>query len=312
MPVDVSGGALLVGLLTATVRMAVPLLLAALGELLAQRAGILNVGVEGIMLAGALAAFLGAFFTGHAYLGVMFAAVVGASFAWTHAYFSIALRADQAVSGIALNLVAFGLTTFVFRSTFGLTAGPPTTAGLVEVPIPLLSDLPIVGTILFRHNLLVYVAFLLVPLLSLMLFHTRFGLQVRAVGENPLAAECMGISVHRIRYLCTVIGGMLAGLAGSVLSLGLLNLFQEGITGGRGFIALAVVVFGNWNPLGALMGALIFSVSDALQLRLQALGVAVPHQLLLMSPYLVTLVTIVGVTGRSKPPAALAAPYRRN
>lgn len=299
----------IVGLLAATIRQAVPLLYAALGELITERSGVLNIGIEGNMLIGALAGFVGAYYTGSPWGGVALALVAGGAMGLLMAIGSVTLRADQIASGIALNILALGASGFVFRYLFADLFLPPTITGFTGIHIPVLSDLPFLGPVLFQQVGLVYVAFLLVPAIWFLVYRTNFGLNIRVVGDAPEAGESVGIRVGLTRYLCTTIGGVLSALGGSMLSLAHMNMFVEEMTAGRGFIALTAVIFGRWNPGRTLVATLLFGFADALQLRFQALGFGIPFQFLLMTPYVLTILVLFLARGRADAPAALAVPY---
>jgi general nucleoside transport system permease protein len=300
----------LIGVLSAGVRLATPILLAALGEVFAERAGVLKISIEGEMLIGALGGFLGAYYSHNIWLGLLAGMASAALFSLIAAVMSVTLKVDQVITGITLNILALGLTSFIYRFILGRSMIPPSVKALEPVKIPLLSSIPLLGPILFHQNMLVYLTFfLLVPGCSLIIFRTPFGLNMRAVGEYPLAADTVGIHVQGLRYVCVLIGGVFSGLGGAFMTLAQLNMFTENMTAGRGFIALAAVIFGKWHPAGAMLAALLFGTADALQLRLQGLGVNVPYQFLLMLPYLLTIVALVGVVKRTNAPAALAVPY---
>jgi len=304
--------AFLIGLCVATIRLAVPILLASLGEVFAQRSGVLNLGVEGMMLIGAFVGFAGAFHTGNVWIGFLIGMIAGALMGLLMAFMAVTLQADQVITGIMIVLIAGGLVTFFQSRVFGTSQYiPPKTAGLQTIPIPLFSQLPVVGEVLFQQNLLVYLAWLTVPLLATVLSRTTWGLKIRAVGENPRAADCLGVNVFVTRYLCVIFGGAMAGLGGAFLPLGYLGTFSENISGGRGWIAIALVIFGNWKPYRVLAGALLFGGVNALQLRLQALGANLPFQFMLMLPYLLTIIALVMVTRKASGPASLCVPYRR-
>jgi simple sugar transport system permease protein len=302
----------LIGVLAAGVRLATPILLAALGEVFAERAGVLKISIEGEMLAGALFGFLGAFYLKNIWLGMLSGMLAAALFSLIAGVMSITLKVDQVITGITLNILALGLTSFVYRFILGKSMIPPSVKALKVLKIPLLAQIPIVGPILFQQNIIVYVTvFVAVPVSTVILFKTTFGLNLRAVGEYPLAADTVGINVLVIRYVCVLIGGICSGLGGAFMTLAQLNMFTENMTAGRGFIALAAVIFGRWHPVGAMIATLLFGTADALQLRLQALGVQVPYQFLLMLPYLLTIIALVGVVKRTNAPAALAVPYEK-
>lgn len=302
----------IVGVLAAGIRLATPILLAALGEVFAERSGVLKISIEGEMLIGALFGFLGAFYLKNRWLGLVIGMGCAALYSLVAGIFSITLKVDQVITGITLNILALGLTSFFYRFILGKSFIPPSITSLGVLKIPVLGNIPIIGPIFFQQNIIVYVTFFaLVPVSTFVLFKTTFGLNLRAVGEYPLAADTVGIHVSMTRYVCVVIGGLFAGLGGSFMTLAQLNMFTENLTAGRGFIALAAVIFGRWHPVGAMIATLLFGIADALQLRLQALGVNVPYQFLLMLPYLLTIIALVGVVKRTNAPAALAAPYEK-
>ncbi len=301
----------IVGLLAAAVRLAAPILLAALGEIFTERAGILNLGLEGIMLMGALAGFAGAYATGSLWLGVLTAMLCGAVMGLLMGFMSVTAKVNQVVAGLGITILVSGLSTLLFRLFVGLLSTPPTIDMFPEQPIPGLSQIPVLGEMFFSHNILVYLALILVPVAWVVLYRTRFGLALRAVGERPDAVDTRGLSVDRLRYLSLIIGGALAGLGGAFLPLASLGLFWTQITAGRGFIAIAVVVFARWDPVRALWGALLFGGAMALQLSLQTLKMPIPSELLLMLPYVITIIVLVGVSRRAEFPAAFAVPYSR-
>lgn len=301
-----------IGLLQATLRTATPLLLAGLGELFSERAGILNIGLEGIMLIGALFGFLVANKTGNLWLGVAAGGGAGILIALIHAVLSVSFGVSQVVSGVGINILCIGISLTTYRWVFGMSSSSVPVAPAQEpVAIPWLSELPVIGQIFFQQLPLVYIALLLVPLTWFIFYKTELGLKIRAVGEHPLAAETLGVNVYFIRYLCVIICGLLTGIAGTFLSLGLLNIFLDNMTAGRGWIALAVVIFGKWKPFGVLWASLLFGLASAFQLRIQAAGFDIAYQFLLMAPYVLTMVALIGAVGRSVAPAALARPYLR-
>lgn len=300
-----------IGLLAAAVRLATPILLAALGELFAERAGVLNIGLEGMMLCGALGGFLGSQATGNPWIGVLTGVFAGCLLALLFAYLTITLSADQVICGIMVNLLALGATGFLHRSIYGITTIIPSATPLKDWHIPYLSEIPILGPILFQQNPMVYISIALVFVCWFILARTTWGLKIRAVGEYPQSADSVGVSVAKVRYAAVLGCGALAGMGGAFLSLGQLNMFVEHMTAGRGFIALAVVIFGRWHPLGALGASLLFGAAEALQIRIQALGIDIPFQFLAILPYALTVVALVSIAGRSVQPAALGLPYRR-
>jgi simple sugar transport system permease protein len=296
------------GLLAATLRFATPLLFGALGGIMSERSGVINVGLEGMMLMGAFFGIFGADVFGSWFLGVLAGIAAGGVLAFVHAVFSIALRADQVVSGVAVNLLALGLTGYIFIAHYGDQGTPGEIPSVPEVTLPLVKDIPFVGDAIGKMSLLTWLALLLVPLMALYLYRTPAGLRLRSVGEKPRAADSVGIAVLRTRYLAVVASGCLAGLGGVYLSIALVHSFNQGMTAGRGFIALAVVIFGAWRPYGALAGACLFGFSSAVAQRLPAFSesLAVLFQAL---PYVLVLVVVAGLIGRSRPPAAIGVPY---
>ncbi len=311
MNLELITASFIIGILAASVRLATPILFAALGEIFTERAGILNLGLEGIMLMGALSGFLGAFWTGSLWVGVLAAILTGLLFGLLMGFMSITVKANQVVAGLGITILGSGLSTLLFRLAFGLRTTPPTLDIFPVVPIPLLSDLPVLGPVLFQHNVLVYLALILVPIAALVLFQTHFGLTIRAVGESPDAVDTRGLNVSWIRYLSLAIGGALAGLGGGYLVLGSLGLFWTQMTAGRGFIAIAVVVFSKWSPWRALLGALVFGLAGAVQISLQTIRVPIASELLLMLPYIITIVVLISVSRRAEFPSAFAVPYYR-
>ncbi|MBW7959603.1 MAG: ABC transporter permease [Candidatus Promineofilum sp.] len=300
-----------IGVLAASIRLATPILLSALGEIFVERAGILNLGIEGIMLMGALSGFLGAYWTHNLWIGVLAGMLTGILFGLLMGFMSITAKANQVVAGIGITILGGGLSTLLFRLVFGLRTVPPTLKIFPTLPIPVLSRIPVIGPVLFEHNILVYLALILVPVASVVLYRTHFGLKVRAVGESPDAVDTRGISVGRTRYLALIIGGAMAGLGGAYLVLGSLGLFWTQMTAGRGFIAVAVVVFSKWDPGRALLGAWVFGLASALQISLQTLNVPIASQILLMLPYVITIIVLISVSRRAEFPSAYAVPYFR-
>jgi len=300
--------AILVGIAHSGIRLATPYLFAALGETFAQRSGVLNLGVDGVMLMGAFSAFYVVFNTESVWLGVGAALIVGALMGLLMAVVSVTLKAEQGISGIGLYLFGLGMSSLLFKTQIGSVES---VQGFSALHIPFLSELPIVGRIFFQHSMLVYLAYALVPVAAFVINHTTFGLKVRAVGHNPEAADSLGVNVNRVRYATLVIGSALAGLAGASLSIGLLNIFQENMTNGLGFIAVALVYFGGWRPVGVLMGALLFSTVNALQLWVQVLGLPIPSDLAVMMPYVLTIVALAFAVRQIQQPAALTKPYER-
>jgi simple sugar transport system permease protein len=302
--------AFLIALVASGIRLAVPVLLAVLGEIFSERSGVLNLGLEGIMAVGAFAGFAVAFTLGNAWLGVVAGLLAGGLMGLIMAFFSATLQTNQVITGISLVILGQGASAFLYRQIFGVSSRPPRVEGFAELAIPGLSQIPVLGPILFQHNIVVYLAVILVVLSWAALSHTTWGLKVRAVGEYPSAADTSGVNVAHIRYTCVVLGAALTGLGGSFLSVAQMRMFLENMIAGRGWIAIALVIFARWRPSLALAGAVLFGVADALQFRLQALGFAVvPYEFLLMLPYALTILVLVSRSGREAGPAALGEPY---
>jgi simple sugar transport system permease protein len=301
---DISGA-----LLTSAVTMAIPLLLAGLGELVSERAGVINVGLEGMMLTAAFAAMVTVYFSGSPLLGILSGAMTGVTLAGVFALAVVIRNANQVVTGIALNLLAVGVTGVAYRSVFGITGSALMIPGLSRVALPGLSGLPLIGEALFTQTIVGYLAFLLVPACAFLISGSVPGLLLRMVGENPHAAAAQGVSVVRVRMLAILACGALAGIGGAYLSVVYARTFVEGMSAGRGFIALAIVIFGRWSPWGILGAALVFGLASALQFHFQASGLSIPYQFFLMLPYVVTLLALAMSAGRTKAPAALGQPY---
>jgi len=298
-------------LLQSTVTMAVPLLFAALGELVAERAGIINIGLEGMILTGAFTALLVTFHSGSAAAGLAGAWAAGLLMALAFVYPVVVHGANQVVVGTAMNLLALGVTGVAYRAIFGVTGAALTVSGFGAVPLPLLSGLPLIGTAFFEQSILGYLAFGLVPLVWYGMSRTVPGLKLRMVGEHPRAAAAQGVGVRATQVGAVVACALLAATAGTYLAVAYANTFVEGMSAGRGFIALAIVIFGRWSPWGALGAALLFGFATALQFHVQALGWRIPYQFLLMLPYVLTLVVLMGYAGTTRPPASLGLPVRR-
>jgi len=295
-------------LIAATLRFATPLTLAALGGIVSERSGVINVGLEGMMLMGAFFGIFGADLLDSWFLGLLVGMAAGGLLALVHAFFAVQLRADQVVSGMALNFLALGITGYIFLDHYGDQGTPDNIPRVPDVSIPGVRDIGFVGDAIGKANLLTWLALIGVVLLAVYLFRTASGLRLRSVGEHPRAAETVGISVPRTRYLAVTASGMLAAMGGAYLSIAFVGSFNQGMTAGRGFIALAAVIFGNWRPGGALAAALLFGFSSALAQRLPAFS---PSSAVLFQalPYVLTLIAVAGVIGRSRPPAAVGQPY---
>ncbi len=299
--------ALVTGLLVAAVPIAVPILLPALGEAVVEQSGILNIGIEGLVLVGAWGAYAGAIVTHSLLGGVLAAVVVGIAFALVLALFYVTLGTDQIVTGVLANIFAVGFTSLTY---FQFLPERPTLPAASTYSIPALSQIPILGPSLFRNTGLTFLALLAVPAIWLLLRQSWFGLNVRAVGEHPEAAAVAGVNVHLIRYATLVLGGIMASLGGAALAIDDLRGFVENASDGRGFIALAVVVLGKWNPWAVFGGVALVAVADAGQFRLQASGIAIPHDLLLMLPYVLAIAVLVGFAGGARYPSAVGEAYR--
>jgi ABC-type uncharacterized transport system permease subunit len=299
---------IVVGILASGIRLATPYLYAAIGEAFSQRSGVLNLGVEGQMLMGAFAAFYVALTTGNLWLGLLAAVVVGAVMGLAMAFVTVNLQAQQGISGIGFYLFGLGMSTLLFQMLLGTVE---TVSGFSPIHIPVLSDIPVLGEIFFSHNIMVYGAYALVPIATFVLNKTNIGLKIRSVGENPEAADSVGVSVGSVRYLTVTLGGVLSAIAGASLSIALLNVFQQNMTSGLGFIAVALVYFGGWRPVGVLLGALLFSMVNSLQLWLQVLGVPIPSDIAVMMPYILTIIALVLTVQRVRAPSALTKPFER-
>jgi len=305
---DIFSATVIVGILTSGIRLATPYLYAAIGETFGQRSGVLNLGVDGQMLIGAFAAFYVAFTTGNLWLGLLAAMGVGALMGLAMAFVTVNLHAQQGISGIGFYLFGLGMSDLLFKMLLGTVE---TVKGFPKVAVPLLSDIPFLGEIFFRQNILVYGAFLLVPTAWFVLNKTTLGLKIRAVGENPEAADSLGVSVARVRYFTIILGGTLSGLAGASMSIALLNVFQQNMTSGLGFIAVALVYFGAWRAWGVLAGALLFSMVNSLQLWMQVLNIPIPSDIAVMLPYILTIIVLVATVSRVRSPSALTRPFER-
>ena len=300
---------IIVGIISSGIRLATPYLYASIGETFGQLSGVLNLGVDGVMLMGAYAAFFTVVKTGSLTLGLLAAMGIGALLGLLMAFISVTMKAEQGISGIGLYLFGLGMSELLFKKTLGAVQ---TVNGFPPLHIPGLSHIPVLGRIFFQHNVLVYIAFALVPVAWFVLNKTPFGLKLRAIGQNPQAADSLGINVNRMRYLTVTLGGVLSGVAGASLSIALLNVFQQNLTNGMGFIAVALVYFGGWRPRGLLIGALLFSMVNALQLWVQVRGISIPSDFALMMPYVITILVLAAMAKRRvHAPAALNVPFER-
>jgi ABC-type uncharacterized transport system permease subunit len=302
---------IIVSLLALTLVKATPLTLGSLSGIFCERSGVVNIAIEGMMLTAAFTGFTASFFTGSNAVGILVAILTGALMALLHAVLSIRFKMDQIISGTVINLMAIGLTGYFNRVLyFGRTV--PGVETLPHLEIPVLSGIPVLGPVLFNHQPIVYAMMILVIVAHVVMFYTNWGLRTRAVGEHPRAADTLGINVFRTRYINVVIGGMIAGLAGAFLSLEAVGTFEKLMSNGRGFIALAAMIFGKWTPFGSLAAALLFGFAEALSVQLQIWGVTViPYQFLSMLPYVLTIIILAGVVGRAIAPAAIGQPYEK-
>ncbi len=318
MTPELGAVAIIVGIIHSGIRLATPYLYAAIGETFGQRSGVLNLGVEGIMLMGAFIGFYATFQTGSLALGVLAAALIGILMGLVMAFISVTMQAEQGISGIGLYMFGLGMSSLLFKTLLGTVEGvngfPDLNFCLSSVGMDsafCLSDIPVLGDIFFGYSIMTYAAFALVPLSWWVLNRTTWGLKIRAVGQNPQAADTLGVSVATVRYLTVTFGSMLAGIAGASLSISLLGIFQENMTNGQGFIAVALVYFGSWTPFGVLAGAMLFSLINALQLWVQVLGLNIPSDVAVMLPYLLTIIVLAFPFRRALQPAALTKPFER-
>lgn len=298
-------------LLLSTIRMATPILIVALAELYSERAGQVNIGLDGIMAFGALVGFLTSYISGNPYLGVLAGGIAGLLINMVYAFCTITLGAEQIVYGMAINIFAPALASFIYKIYFGISSTLAQATLMKVMPIPILSKIPILGPVLFNHTIIVYLAYLLVPFTYVFFTKTKPGLNYRAVGEYPKAAESLGINVVRQKYIACMICGALAGMGGAYLTTCYISTYSDGVVSGRGFIALSAVIFGRWMPGGVLMAALLFGFTDALQLRLQVMSSGTPYQLLAMIPYLSTLFVLAFLGIKKAGPKANGKPYFR-
>lgn len=300
----------LTAFLTAAVRMAIPLVYAGLGETIAEKTGILNIGMEGVMLSGAFFSFAGTFYSGSIIVGLLCGMAGGAAVSGIHALLSIKLAKDQSVSGIAINIFILGVTSFLYKL---MSSGQSyqQIEPLAKLRIPLLADIPLIGNALFHQDILTYIAYALVIGVTFFYNKTSKGLAFASIGENPRAADSAGIPVHKYQYTAMLLNGFLGGIGGAYLVLVQVGNFSENMTSGRGYIALAAVILGRYIPAGMLGAALVFGAANALQIRLQAIGVPLPSQALSMLPYIITLIALMGSIGKSNAPESVGKPYIR-
>jgi ABC-type uncharacterized transport system permease subunit len=309
---DVLAPLLQAGFFAAVIRIATPLLFATIGELLAERAGVLNLGIEGTMLLSAMTGFTAAYFTGSLWLGVAVALITGVVAGALMGLLTVTLGLSQHVSGLGVTLLASGLAFYLYRVVFGEPSTPPGIAPFEPAPVPFLSEIPVLGPVLFTQYALVYVALLLVPVAAFLLYRTPWGLRLRTVGESPQAADAAGVGVAWMRYQALILSGALMALGGAFLSMAQFNAFTFGVVSGRGWVCIALVVFGQWKPWRAAAATVLFAFIDALQLRLQAsAGLDIPYQVFLMMPFVLTILAMAVLSRNARAPAALLVPFRR-
>jgi ABC-type uncharacterized transport system permease subunit len=304
---------ILISMLAGMVRIATPILLAGLGVLITNRAGIMNLGFEGIMLMGAYVGFMTAQQSGSIPLAIAAAMVSGALMSLIMAVMASTLKVDQTVTGLALNILASGLSFYWYRVAYKTVTAEvmPSIEIMKRIQIPLLSQIPILGEVLFSQYLLTYLAFLLVPAIWFFLYRTKYGLEIRCLGENPRAIDMKGINITRLQYITVIAGGMLGALGGAFLTIASAGIFVPEISAGRGWLAIVVVIAGNWRPFRIMLATLVFSFLDAFQLQAQGLGVQFPYQILLALPYVLAILLMIGSRAQSEEPAALGLPYFR-
>jgi ABC-type uncharacterized transport system permease subunit len=308
-----SGGSInFAGMMNVMVFRATPIVLGALAGILCERVGVVNIAIEGMMIAGAFASTIASSLFG-LWAGVLCAILAGGLFATIHAFLSIKYKVNQIISGTMINIFAIGITAYLktlFIDQQGLEyLNEP--GFFLPIPIPLLSRIPVIGPVFFNHNIFVYSMYVLVIVLTIALFKTKWGLRLRAVGEHPKAADTLGINVFKTRYMAVILGGMIAGFGGAYFTLGSVGRFEEAMTAGRGFIALAAMIFGKWTPVGSFGAGLLFGFSESLSTKLSILRFPIPQEFLLMLPYVVTIIVLSGVVGRSQGPAASGVPYEK-
>jgi ABC-type uncharacterized transport system permease subunit len=298
-------------LIAAIISLSVPMAFAALGEVISERAGVINLGTEGVMLVGAISAFYISFFFHSNLVGVLLGAAGGALLGLIMAFISISLKQDQILSGLGIYFLGVGLSGFLYEASFGQVGSTIRITGLPQLPIPILSQIPVIGDSVFSQDIIEYLAFVTLILVIIVVSRTNFGLNLRAVGENPSAADTLGVSVTKIRYAAVIIGATLAGIGGAYLALSSHAFQAENITAGRGFIAVAMVYFGKWRPARAFFGTFLFGAAYLLGAFFQVVGSIIPYYFLLMVPYVLTLVVLVGIARGARAPSALGVPYNR-
>ncbi|WP_125153431.1 ABC transporter permease [Clostridium rectalis] len=300
----------IIGILGATLRLATPLIFAALGGVFSEKSGVVNIALEGIMITGAFFAVLGSYISGSPWIGVIFAIAAGIVMSFIHAYLSINLKADQVVSGVGINVFADALMSFLIVKFFG-TASQTSVVDSIPYPTETMGSIPIIGPLLKELNWFVYIAIILVFISHYVIYKTPLGLRIRSVGEHPKAADTLGVNVYTIRYLCVILSGILGALGGATLSIGIMNLYREGMVSGRGYIALAAMIFGNWKPINAMWASLLFAFADALQLFAKGFGWTLPGEVYEAFPYILTMLVLAGFVGKTQAPAADGVPYEK-
>ena len=299
----------LVGMMNTSLVRATPIALAALCGVIGERAGVVNIGLEGIMLMSAMTSVMLATLTHNLYVGLLVGMLTGMIVAALHAVLVITFKVDQIISGVAVNIVGTGVSSFISNRYLQVNVELNNSGVFPNIPIPGLVKIPILGPVIFENNIMVYLMLILVAVIFVVLFYTRWGLRTRAVGEHPKAADTLGINVYLVRYVNVILGGMIAGMGGAYFTIGSVGRFDKLMTAGKGFIGLAAMIFGNWNPLGALGSSLIFGFADSLQIKMQILNIPIPTEFLQMAPYIVTIIILAGLVGRVHPPAADGSPY---
>lgn len=301
----------MISLLSRAIMMSTPLLYGAIAEVFAERSGVMVTAIEGIFLLGAWAGFTGTYLSGSLAVGLICAIIAGILTAILYGWITVYLKQHQVVTGTAVNILALGLCAFFQRVVFGIPTTPLTVKPLASIPIPLLSNIPVIGPILFRQNILTYLLFAIVPVFYFVLYHTSLGLTVRAAGENPEAVDVAGINVNTIRFSTVLLAGAMGGVAGAFYSIGYLGLFATNIINGRGWIAFAICFLGNWNPIGALIGTLVFGIAEALAIYMQSSGTGLlPNELFIALPYILTIILTIS-RRQFNVPAKLGIPYRK-
>jgi simple sugar transport system permease protein len=302
----------LTGMLASSIIRATPIALAALSGLYSERSGVVNIGIEGMMLSGALAAVVFASISGSMLVGILGGMLFGTLLGWLHGVLCIKYRVNQIISGTGIIILSLGLTSYLFRAIIDPNPALSYPGSAIPAwPIPILWKIPVIGPILFNQSPIIYILFILIIVTQILLYKTRWGLRIRSVGEHPKAADTLGINVFRIRYTCVLISGAIAGMAGAYMSIGAAGRFNEGMTAGKGFLGLAAMIFGNWNPGTAYLGSLIFGFFDSWQEKLAIMQVGVPGELLAMAPYIATMIVLSGFIGRVRMPAADGTPYEK-